>query len=212
MPHLYVHYDDGAVAHLFHVAAGLDSMVVGEGQILGQAREALRLGQECGTLGARLNALFQQALRVGKRVHAETDIDRAAPSLVSVALDRATAHVGDVRAKRVLVVGAGAMAGLAVATVAREGAAEIVVANRTYARAERLAAQYGGRAIRLERRRARAGRGRHPGLLHRVCGRGAAARDRCRRPHLAARPAGRHRPRSAARRRARRQLDCPASS
>jgi glutamyl-tRNA reductase len=150
VPYLYVHYDDGAVAHLFHVVAGLDSMVVGEGQILGQAREALRLGQECGTLGSSLNALFQQALRVGKRVHAETDIDRAAPSLVSVALDRATAHVGDVRAKRVLVVGAGAMAGLAVATVAREGAAEIVVASRTYARAERLAAQYGGRAIRLE--------------------------------------------------------------
>ena len=83
MPHLYVHYDDGAVSHLFHVAAGLDSMVVGEGQILGQTREALRVGQEAGTIGPALNVLFQQALRVGKRVHAETDIDRAAPSLVS---------------------------------------------------------------------------------------------------------------------------------
>src|SRR6188474_2280010 len=91
--HLYVHYDDGAVSHLFGVASGLDSMVVGESQILGQARHALRLGQEAGTIGPALNVLFQQALRVGKRVHAETDIARAAPSLVSLALDRAATHV-----------------------------------------------------------------------------------------------------------------------
>ena len=67
LPHLYVHYDEGAVSHLFSVAAGLDSMVVGEGQILGQTRDALRLGQEHGTVGPALNMLFQQALRVGKR-------------------------------------------------------------------------------------------------------------------------------------------------
>ena len=83
LSHLYVHYDDGAVSHLFHVAAGLDSMVLGESQILGQTREALRVGQEAGTVGPALNALFQQALRVGKRSHAETDIDRVAPSLVA---------------------------------------------------------------------------------------------------------------------------------
>ncbi|MGN6574625.1 MAG: glutamyl-tRNA reductase [Nocardioides sp.] len=149
VPHLYVHYDDGAVSHLFHVAAGLDSMVVGEGQILGQTREALRVGQESGTIGPALNTLFQQALRVGKRVHAETDIDKAAPSLVSVALERATGHVGDIAGKRVLVVGAGSMAGLAVATVSRLGAAEVVVASRTQERADRLARQYGGRSIPL---------------------------------------------------------------
>jgi glutamyl-tRNA reductase len=149
VPHLYVHYDDGAVSHLFHVASGLDSMVVGEGQILGQTREALRVGQEAGTIGPALNTLFQQALRVGKRVHAETDIDRAAPSLVSVALERATAHVGPVAGRRVLVVGAGSMAGLAVATVSRLGAADIVVASRTLARAERLAQLYDGRSIPL---------------------------------------------------------------
>src|SRR5512144_2390892 len=85
VPHLYVHYDDGAVSHLFNVASGLDSMVVGEGQILGQTRDALRLGQETGTIGTALNLLFQQALRVGKRAHAETDIDQAAPSLVTAA-------------------------------------------------------------------------------------------------------------------------------
>ena len=89
VPHLYVHYDDGAISHLFHVAAGLDSMVVGEGQILGQTREALRMGQELGTVGPALNAAFQQALRVAKRTHAETEIDRVAPSLVSVSLARA---------------------------------------------------------------------------------------------------------------------------
>ncbi len=147
--HLYVHYDDGAVSHLFGVASGLDSMVVGESQVLGQTRHALRLGQEAGTIGPALNVLFQQALRVGKRVHAETDIARAAPSLVSLALDRAATHVGPVEGKKVLVVGAGSMAGLAVATVSRLGAAEVVVASRTEANARRLADQYDGRAVPL---------------------------------------------------------------
>ena len=76
LPHLYVHYDDGAVSHLFQVAAGLDSMAVGEAQILGQTRAALARGQEQGSVGPVLNTLFQQALRVGKRAHAETGIDR----------------------------------------------------------------------------------------------------------------------------------------
>jgi glutamyl-tRNA reductase len=147
--HLYVHYDDGAVSHLFQVAAGLDSMAVGEGQILGQTRDALRLGQELGTVGPALNVLFQQALRVGKRSRAETDIDSAAPTLVGAALDRAARHGGDVRNLRVAVVGAGTMAGLATATVSRRGAAEVVVVNRTPERAERLAAEYAGRAVAL---------------------------------------------------------------
>jgi glutamyl-tRNA reductase len=149
VPHLYVHYDDGAVSHVFGVAAGLDSMVIGESQILGQVRHALRSGQESSTVGPALNVLFQQALRVGKRVHAETDVQRAAPSLVSLALDRAAADIGPVAGKRVLVVGAGSMAGLAVATVSRLGAAEVVVASRTEANARRLAEQYDGRAVPL---------------------------------------------------------------
>lgn len=149
VPHLYVHYDDGAVSHLFNVAAGLDSMVVGEGQILGQARDALRTGQETGTIGPALNLLFQQALRVGKRAHAETDIDQAAPSLVTAALERATWHVGPVAGKRVVVVGAGSMASLAVSTVARLGAADVAIANRTDAHAARLAEQYAGRVTAL---------------------------------------------------------------
>lgn len=146
LPHLYVHYDEGAVSHLFQVAAGLDSMVVGEGQILGQTREALRIGQEHGTVGPALNTLFQQALRVGKRAHAETDIDRAAPSLVSAALERSSVAVEGARA---LVVGAGAMASLAVAHLSRSGAASISVLNRTAARAERLAEEYAATSVPL---------------------------------------------------------------
>jgi glutamyl-tRNA reductase len=147
LPHLYVHYDDGAVSHLFQVAAGLDSMAVGEGQILGQTREALRLGQELGTVGTALNSLFQQALRVGKRTRAETDIDRAAPTLVSAALEQAMP--AGVAGARVVVVGAGNMAGLATATVSRAGARSVTVVNRTLAKAERLAAEYGGTAAPL---------------------------------------------------------------
>lgn len=150
LPHLYVHYDDGAVAHLFQVAAGLDSMALGEGQILGQTREALRVGQELGTVGPALNVLFQQALRVGKRSRAETGIDRAAPSLVTAALERARPTIGDVAGRSVAVLGAGAMAGLATATVSRLGAGDIVVLNRTAARAERLAAEYSARPAPVE--------------------------------------------------------------
>jgi glutamyl-tRNA reductase len=147
LPHLYVHYDDGAVSHLFQVAAGLDSMAVGEGQILGQTREALRVGQELGTVGPALNTLFQQALRVGKRTRAETDIDRAAPTLVTAALEQARPQ--GVAGARVVVVGAGAMAGLATATVSRLGAASITVVNRTLAKAERLADEYEATAAPL---------------------------------------------------------------
>lgn len=147
LPHLYVHYDDGAVSHLFHVAAGLESMVVGEGQILGQTREALRIGQEAGTVGQSLNVLFQQALRVGKRSRAETGIDRAAPSLVTAALERSADK--SVRDQRVVVLGAGSMASLAIATVSRMGAADISVVNRTTVNADRLATEYGVRPVSL---------------------------------------------------------------
>lgn len=149
LPHLYVHYDDGAVSHLFQVVAGLDSMAVGEGQILGQTRAALNAGQEIGTVGPALNVLFQQALRVGKRARAETGIDRAAPSLVSAALDRSRAAVGDLVGQRVLVVGAGSMAGLATSTVAARGAASVTVVNRTSDNADRLAQEYGARSATL---------------------------------------------------------------
>ncbi|GAA2076810.1 hypothetical protein GCM10009801_32580 [Streptomyces albiaxialis] len=141
-PYLYVHYEDRAVHHLFSVACGLDSMVVGEGQILGQIKDALALAQEQHTAGRLLNDLFQQALRVGKRAHSETGIDKAGQSLVTFGLEQLAAGepVGEwVRGKRALVIGAGSMSSLAAATLARAGVAELVIANRTLARAERLA-------------------------------------------------------------------------
>lgn len=149
IPHLYVHYDDAAVSHLFRVAAGLDSMAVGEAQILGQTRDALRVGQEIGAVGPALNSLFQQALRVGKRARAESDIDRAAPSLVTAALDRIVGPSGRLDSARVVVVGAGSMAALSVATASRRGALDIAVVNRTSGNADRLAQEYGGRALPL---------------------------------------------------------------
>jgi len=151
---LYVHYEDRAVQHLLAVSSGLESMVVGEDQILGQVRSALKLAGEQGTLGRSLRDLGRLALRAGKRARAETGIDRLGLSLVSVGIDLAVPGPGDVgrnegsrlSGMHVLVVGAGAMSGLAVATVARAGAARLTVANRTRAKAERLAAGVAGDA------------------------------------------------------------------
>ena len=156
-PHLYVHYEDRAVSHLLAVAAGLDSMVVGEDQILGQVRSAIKLAAEHGTAGRVLSELGQLALRTGKRARAETGIGRAGHSLLTAAVVPAAARLDPVRSstvssstvspgpdalagRDVLIVGAGSMSALAAATAARGGAASIVVANRTRKHAERLAA------------------------------------------------------------------------
>ena len=148
---LYVHYEDRAVQHLLAVSSGLESMVVGEGQILGQVRSALKLAGDRGTLGRSLRDLGRLALRAGKRARAETGIDRLGLSLVSVGIDLAVPgpasvnrDAGALSGLDVLVVGAGAMSGLAVATAARAGAARLTVANRTRAKAERLAAGVAG--------------------------------------------------------------------
>jgi glutamyl-tRNA reductase len=149
-PHLYVHYEDRAVQHLFTVACGLDSMVVGESQILGQVRAALAVAQEHGGAGRVLNELVQRALRVGKRARTETGIDRAGRSLVGVGLGRATAELGGLAGRTALVVGAGSMSALAASMLANENLGELLIANRTYPRAQRLAATVGGRGIRME--------------------------------------------------------------
>nr|WP_053777001.1 glutamyl-tRNA reductase [Gordonia sp. NB41Y]EMP14577.2 glutamyl-tRNA reductase [Gordonia sp. NB41Y] len=141
-PHAYVRYSEAAVEHLFTVAAGLDSLVVGEQQILGQIRNAYLDADSNHSAGTVLHELAQQALRVGKRVHSETGIDRAGASVVSVALHRAQvllAGCGAARARSAVVVGAGAMGGLATAHLAREGVARMTVVNRTVANAEHLA-------------------------------------------------------------------------
>ncbi|MGN6752053.1 MAG: glutamyl-tRNA reductase [Intrasporangium sp.] len=144
--HLYVRYDDGAIAHAFTVACGLDSMAVGESQVLGQMRAALAQGQATGRVGASLNELFQQALRVGKRAHSETDIDGHSVSLVQVGLEAAGKRLGPLSSRRAAVVGAGAMSGLAAATLSRADVDSLAVVNRTLARAERLAESAGGTA------------------------------------------------------------------
>jgi len=149
-PHLYVRYEDRAVQHLFEVAAGLDSMVVGEQQILGQVRSSLRSAQDAATVGRSLNDLAQAALRVGKRVHTDTGIDRAGISVVSVALDLAAEQAGPLDGRRALVIGAGAMSSLAATLLRRAGVADLVIANRTYEHGARLAEQVDGRAIRLD--------------------------------------------------------------
>jgi glutamyl-tRNA reductase len=147
-PYITVHYEDQAVTHLFAVASGLDSMVVGETQVLGQLRGAYGLAREEGTVGRALHPVTQRALRVGKRVHTETGIDRAGASLVSVALDRIEARVGSLAGRPVLVVGAGSMGALAATTLARREAL-VAVSSRTPERAERLATAVGGRPFEL---------------------------------------------------------------
>ncbi|MBA4607884.1 glutamyl-tRNA reductase [Aeromicrobium sp. Marseille-Q0843] len=151
LPYVYVHYDQAAVAHLFRVAAGLDSMILGESQILGQVRSTLHQSQAEATAGTSLNTLFQQALRIGKRGHAETGIDRLAPSLVTAALGAAGDAVTDPQA-RFLVAGAGTMSLLAVRTLIERGVepSRIWVANRTFQRAFELVASHGVSAVRWE--------------------------------------------------------------
>jgi len=143
-----VYFDEGAVVHTFSVASGLDSVVVGESQVLGQVKAALTHCQALGSVGTVLNTLFQSAIRVAKRVHSETGIGSAGRSLVTAAYEVLTRSHGDLAGQRLLVVGAGAMASLAVRTAAEAGAA-VTCANRTLTKAERLSAAVGGAAIEL---------------------------------------------------------------
>jgi glutamyl-tRNA reductase len=148
--HLYVHYEDRAVQHLFEVASGLDSMVVGEQQILGQLRSALQTAREEATVGRALGPLIEHALRAGKRAHAETGIDRAGRSLVSVALDLANRSLGSLTDRATALVGAGSMSSLAAKTLRRRGVGSLVIVNRTPANAQRLAQSVDATALPLE--------------------------------------------------------------
>ncbi len=145
--HLYVHYDEAAVRHAFRVSAGLDSMVVGEAQILGQLRDAYHAATEADTAGRLLHELMQQALRVGKRAHAETGIDKAGQSVVTAALDVASAQLGELAGRTALVIGAGAMGALSVATLTRAGVGPLRITNRSAERADRLAEAYGATSV-----------------------------------------------------------------
>jgi glutamyl-tRNA reductase len=148
--HLYVHYEMDAVRHAFRVAGGLDSMVVGESQILGQLRDAYNTAIEHGAVGRLLHELMQQALRVGKRVHAETGIDRAGQSVVTAALAAGQQVTGPITGRPALVIGAGAMGSLAVATLKRTGADPVLITNRGFDRAQHLAGLHGAEAVSFD--------------------------------------------------------------
>jgi glutamyl-tRNA reductase len=146
-PHLSVRFEADAVRHVLRVAAGLDSMVVGEAQILGQLRDAYASAAEHDATGRLLHELMQQALRVGKRVHSETAIDRAGQSIVSAALALTPGGAVSLAGRSALVIGAGAMGGLALATLNRAGASRLLVTSRRTESAARAAQLHGATAV-----------------------------------------------------------------
>lgn len=147
--HLYVHYDAEAVRHLFTVASGIDSDVIGESEILGQVRTAAERATEEGTAGPLLNLLFRHALQTGKRARTETGISRGTASVSHAAVDMAADRIGDLAGKRVLVMGAGEMAEGMVTALRGAGVADVFVANRTWQKARALADRVDGTAVRL---------------------------------------------------------------
>jgi glutamyl-tRNA reductase len=148
--HLYIYYDEDAVHHLFRVAAGLDSMVLGEPQILGQITDAYEAALSQGAAGTVLSALFRAAIHAGKRVRTETAIGVNPLSISSVAANLAGQLLGDLSERQVLLIGAGEMGAIAVRALQRRGVANITVANRTYQSAAQLAETWGGRAITFQ--------------------------------------------------------------
>ena len=146
----YVHDDEVAARHLFRVAAGLDSMVLGESEVQGQVRAARELARAAGTLGPLLDRTFAHALRAGRRVRAQTRVAAGAVSVSSVAVDLARTALGDLGGRRALLIGAGRAAEATARALLGQGLAEVVVANRTPATAIALAARFGGRAADLD--------------------------------------------------------------
>ena len=149
--HLYTRTDAEAVKHLFRVASSLDSMVVGEPQILGQVRQAYAQAVEAGTAGRVLHRLMHHAFHTAKRVRSETEIASAAVSVSYAAVELGRKILGTLEGRTVLLVGAGEMAELAARHLASAGASAILVANRTYETACRLADEFGGRAVPFAR-------------------------------------------------------------
>lgn len=147
LPHLYRHHDDGAVQHLFRVASGLDSMVIGETQILGQVRDAYRDSAAAGTVDKVFHQLFEQAIAVGKRAQTETRIGQNAVSVSYAAVELAKKVFRSLDGRRCMAIGAGETAKLTVKHLQASGVSDIVIANRTLDRAQKLAALIGGTAV-----------------------------------------------------------------
>jgi glutamyl-tRNA reductase len=149
-PHLYTFSGADAVRHLFRLASGLDSLVLGEDQIMVQLKTALAEAQAAGATGQRVNRLLHSALGAGKLVRTRTEIARSHVSSVSVALDLAREHLGDLSSRRLLIIGAGKITDLALKHLRSEAPRSIVLVNRTFERARDLAARYGVQALPFE--------------------------------------------------------------
>jgi glutamyl-tRNA reductase len=148
--YIYVYTFGEGVRHLFRVASGLDSMVLGETQILGQVKQAYQCAQQVETVNWLMNCTFQQALAVGKRVRTETGIDRNPVSISYAAVELARQTLGNLEGREVLIVGAGKMSELTAKHLLSNGVAGVIVSNRSYDRAVELARQFGGRAVRFD--------------------------------------------------------------
>jgi glutamyl-tRNA reductase len=149
-PHLYEHRDQEAVRHLFRVAASLDSMVVGEPQILGQVKEAFAVAHAAGTIGGQLEHLLQSTFAAAKKVRTETEIGANSVSIASVAVELARKIFGSLQGRTVFLVGAGKMSELAARHLVQQGAGAILVTNRTLERARRMAENFAGQVIPFE--------------------------------------------------------------
>lgn len=149
-PHLYVHQGNEAVRHVFRVASSLDSMVVGEPQILGQVKAAYDMAAAGAATGLVLNRFMHKAFSAAKRVRTETRIAQSAVSVSFAAVELARKIFGTLEGKSVLVIGAGEMCELAATHLVENGVSDVVVTNRTLERAEKLAAQFGGRAVAFD--------------------------------------------------------------
>lgn len=148
--HLYTHIDKAAVCHAFRVAGSLDSMIVGEPQILGQLKDAYQLAQNCAATGVLLNNLFPRAFGVAKKVRTETGISQNAVSVSFAAVELAKKIFGNLQDKVAMVIGAGEMSELVAQHLISNGVSDIFVTNRTYARAEKMAEKFSGRAIKYD--------------------------------------------------------------
>ncbi len=155
-PHIYLHRDEEAIRHLFRVAASLDSMVVGEAQILGQVKNSWNVARQLGAVRGPMNRLLEGAFSAAKRVRTETEIGSSSVSIASVGVDLARRIFGALEGKRILLIGAGKMSELAARHLMEHGAGSLLVANRTHERAVRLARQFLGEAIPFEDLPARA--------------------------------------------------------
>jgi glutamyl-tRNA reductase len=148
--YFYIYQNREAVRHLFRVASSLDSMVIGENQILGQVKDAYYKARSCEVVGKRLGPLFEEAIRVGKRVRTTTCLGKGAVSISTIAIELAKKTIGDLLGKKVLIVGAGKIGKLTAKNLSARGINAIYVANRTYWRALQLAKDFGGKALRFD--------------------------------------------------------------